>query len=135
MQQMNRRWLHTRPTLRDRLRFFKEAISDAAVTETSARLRVGAAHDAAVIAGFIVAELDGHPIEARHPARALAYLLEDSSIRSGLSAHVSLLSRFDRDDYDRIWTSRDASRSLTSATRIRSALCWRMPWAARVLVA
>lgn len=122
-----------RLTVHDWLRSFKEALSDVTVMEASPRLRVGAAYDVAVIAGLVAAELDGCPVEAFHPPCALAYLQERSSIRSGLSAHVRLLGRFDRDDYDRIWTLRDARRSLTSAVRIQSALRWRLTGGPKVM--
>lgn len=108
----------------ERFTFLLAALSDASCSSASPRLRVGAAHDAAVVAGLIVAELDGCLIVACNPLAALTYLRERSSIRAGLSSHVRLLIRFDRNDYDRIWTATDARRSLTSAIRIQSALRW-----------
>lgn len=122
------------PTVPDLLRLFEDALSDAHVTEASPRLRVGAAHDAAVIAGLIVGELDGCSLETWNPAPVLAYLGEQSSVRFGLSVHVRLLSGVNRNDYYRIWTPRDASRSCASAMRIQCALRWRLPLAARALI-
>lgn len=127
-------WLDPPPTVLDRLGLLNDALSDAAVTSVSPRFRVGAAHDVAVIAGLILAELDGRPLKTWHSVPALVYLREHASVRPGLSPHVRLLSRFDRDDYVRIWTSRDASRSFTSAMRIQSALRWVLPPRARALM-
>jgi hypothetical protein len=124
----------TRPKVPCLLRLLEGALSDAGVTEASPRLRAGAAHDAAVVAGLIVAELDGCPLETWHPAPALAYLRERSSIRSGLSLHVRVLSCFNRNDYYRIWTHRDASRLCAGAMRIQSALRWRLPSSVRALM-
>ena len=109
----------------ERLSFVRDALNDASNCVASPRLRVGAAYDVAVVAGLIVAELDGCPIQTWNVVSALAYLRERSSIRQGLSSHVHLLSRFDRGDYDRSWIEADAVRSFRSATRIWSALCWR----------
>ncbi len=58
-----------------RLNVLRTALSDASCSVTSPRLRVAAAHDVAVVAGLMVAELDGGcSIETCDPRVALAYL-------------------------------------------------------------